>query len=168
MISISFYDSPLGRLLMRAEDEAATGLWFVGQQHFPAELASAAYMNEDSEALARLRLWLDEYFSGGRPDISRLSLAPGGSQFRRAVWDILCQIPYGSSMSYGQIARRLEARLQSRVSAQAVGGAVAHNPISIVIPCHRVLGAGGKLCGYAGGLDKKAALLSLEGISFTE
>ena len=105
-------------------------------------------------------MWLDRYFNGEKPKISELSLAPRGSDFRQEVWKILCEIPYGQTLTYGQIA----SKISKTMSAQAVGGAVGHNPISILIPCHRVLGANGKLTGYAGGLDKKIELLKLEKI----
>ena len=168
MTGISYYDSPVGRLLIKAEDESICGLWFVGQKHFPASLLGAMAVNENMAALQSARRWLDGYFSGGHPSTSQLNLNPAGSDFRRAVWAILCDIPYGQSMSYGQIARKLEAESGKKVSAQAVGGAVGHNPISIIIPCHRVLGANAKLTGYAAGLEIKAGLLRLEGISYVK
>ena len=168
MTGISYYDSPLGRLLIKAEDDAICGLWFVGQKYFPERLLNAVAMNEDMAIIVSARRWLEEYFSGGRPSISQLNLGPEGSDFRRAVWEILCSIPYGQSMSYGQIARKLEAESGRKVSAQAVGGAVGHNPISIIIPCHRVLGTNSALTGYAAGLEVKTALLDLEGISYAK
>ena len=164
MTSISYYDSPLGRLLIKASDAALKGVWFVGQKHFPKELVNMPPLNSDCEIICLTQQWLDEYFAGLRPEISRLRLAPEGSDFRLTVWDILCTIPYGASMSYGQIAAMIGKNTGKRMSAQAVGGAVGHNPISIIIPCHRVLGADGSLTGYAGGLDKKLFLLSHEGI----
>lgn len=167
MTSISYYDSPLGKLLIKAENDALKGIWFSGQQHFPNELMLAMATNENTVIITQAHQWLDDYFSGNRPDISRLRLAPESSAFRRDVWNILVHIPYGCSLSYGQIARELERKYGRRMSAQAVGSAVGHNPISIVIPCHRVLGAGGKLGGYAGGIERKTALLLHEGIAFT-
>ena len=107
--------------------------------------------------------WLDVYFSGRKPE-GMLPLAPRGSEFRRAVWELLREIPYGETVSYGDLAKRLEAQLGRKTSARAVGGAVGHNPISILIPCHRVVGADGSLTGYAGGLEQKTALLRLEGV----
>lgn len=108
--------------------------------------------------------WLDRYFAGGNPPIAELSLAPAGGEFRQAVWKILCGIPYGEVATYGKIARKMAARGNKRsMSAQAVGGAVVHNPISIIIPCHRVVGSGGSLTGYASGIDAKIRLLELEG-----
>lgn len=164
MVYTSYYNSPLGEILLVAEDEVLTGLWFVGQKDYPAEHLNARDTGTDCPAIKSASMWLDKYFAGERPDTSGLKLAPKGSEFRQMVWDILCSIPYGHSMSYGQIAKQLEAELHRPMSAQAVGGAVGHNPISIIIPCHRVLGADGSLTGYAGGLDRKIKLLELEGI----
>lgn len=121
----------------------------------------------DTGILNRTKEWLDRYFAGERPGISELALAPAGSEFRRAVWKILCEIPYGEVTTYGEIARRIAAqRGVESMSSQAVGGAVGHNPISIIIPCHRVLGTDGSLTGYAGGLARKRWLLNLEGADF--
>jgi methylated-DNA-[protein]-cysteine S-methyltransferase len=115
--------------------------------------------------LVQARAWLDAYFAGLRPDIDALPLAPQGSAFRQAVWALLRAIPYGETTTYGDLARALAAQSgQTKVSAQAVGGAVGHNPLSIVVPCHRVLGRDGSLTGYAGGLDNKVKLLTLEGV----
>ena len=164
MISISYYDSPVGKLLIKASEGALNGGWFVGQNHFPKDLINAPPLNVDCEITCLTHQWLDDYFAGLRPEISRLKLAPEGSDFRRMVWDILCTIPYGATMSYGQIATMIEKNTGKRMSAQAVGGAVGHNPISIIIPCHRVLGSDKSLTGYAGGLEKKLFLLSHEGI----
>lgn len=121
----------------------------------------------DTGILPRTKEWLDRYFAGKRPAISELALAPAGSEFRRAVWKILCEIPYGEVTTYGEIARKIAKQLgMESMSAQAVGGAVGHNPISIIIPCHRVVGSDGSLTGYAGGLEKKLWLLTLEGAVF--
>lgn len=164
MISISYYDSPVGRLLIKTADGALNGVWFVGQKHFPEIFADAEPTNCDCEIIQCTRQWLDDYFAGLHPELSRIKLAPEGSDFRRMVWDILCTIPYGTTMSYGQIASLIEKDTGKKMSAQAVGGAVGHNPISIIIPCHRVLGSDKSLTGYAGGLEKKLFLLSHEGI----
>lgn len=164
MIGLSYYDSPVGQLLIECSDDALSGIWFVGQKYFPAKHRNAKPVNDNSAIMLESRRWLDEYFSGGRPEIARLRLRPTGSEFRREIYAMLCEIPYGCTTSYGQLAKDYEARHGRRMSAQAVGGAVGHNPISIVIPCHRVIGAKSALTGYAGGLDKKMALLSLEGI----
>ena len=115
--------------------------------------------------LAAAKNWLDSYFAGKKPDISQLPLAPSGSAFRQDVWRVLCEIPYGEVTTYGEIAKKIAARRrQKSMSSQAVGGAVGHNPISIIIPCHRVVGTSGSLTGFSGGIDKKVKLLELEGV----
>ena len=140
-----------------------TGLWFEGQKYFALHLDKA---NEEKEVplLDIAKRWLDTYFSGKEPDFS-VPLHFRGTQFQREVWEILCTIPYGQLMSYGEIARRLaDKRGLPHMSAQAVGGAVGHNGISVIVPCHRVVGSDGSLTGYAGGLEKKRSLLTLEGV----
>lgn len=157
----SVYSSELGDILLAADEIGLTGLWFFGQSYF-ADTLPAEQIAQETPILAQAREWLDEYFSGKEPDFTP-TLHPMGSPFRQAVWKLLLQIPYGQTTTYGEIARQLE-KLQNRphMSAQAVGGAVGHNGISIIIPCHRVVGTKGNLTGYAGGLDKKMALLELE------
>ncbi len=157
----SVYSSELGDILLAADEIGITGLWFFGQSYF-ADTLPAEQIAQETPILAQAREWLDEYFSGKEPDFTP-TLHPMGSPFRQAVWKLLLQIPYGQTTTYGEIARQLE-KLQNRphMSAQAVGGAVGHNGISIIIPCHRVVGTKGNLTGYAGGLDKKMALLELE------
>ncbi|MBQ3394067.1 MAG: methylated-DNA--[Oscillospiraceae bacterium] len=169
MVFIRETDSPLGRLHLASDGENLTGLWMDGQKYYAAtikgeELADGSNIPVLDEAEA----WLKEYFEGRQPSPGRLRLAPKGSPFRQKVWKILLSIPYGQTMTYGSIARKLceEDGLDS-MSAQAVGGAVGHNPISIIIPCHRVLGSDGSLTGYAGGIEKKSFLLSLEGIDIS-
>ena len=157
----SVYSSELGDILLAADEIGLTGLWFFGQSYF-ADTLPAEQVAQETPILAQAKEWLDEYFSGKEPDFTP-TLHPIGSPFRQAVWKLLLQIPYGQTTTYGEIARQLE-KLQNRphMSAQAVGGAVGHNGISIIIPCHRVVGTKGNLTGYAGGLDKKMALLELE------
>lgn len=157
----SVYSSELGDILLAADEIGLTGLWFFGQSYF-ADTLPAEQIAQETPILAQAREWLDEYFSGKEPDFTP-TLHPIGSPFRQAVWKLLLQIPYGQTTTYGEIARQME-KLQNRphMSAQAVGGAVGHNGISIIIPCHRVVGTKGSLTGYAGGLDKKMALLELE------
>lgn len=156
------YDSPLGGILLAADDVGLTGLWFDGQKYFARGLSNERIAQETS-VLAEAKRWLDIYFTGKKPDFTP-PLHPIGSAFRRSVWEILLQIPYGQTTTYGEIARQL-AKKQGldRMSAQAVGGAVGHNPISIILPCHRVVGSNGSLTGYAGGVERKVALLTLEG-----
>ena len=150
---ISKYTSPLGAITLASNGEALTGLWFDGQKYFGANLPVFKQTKE----------WLNLYFIGQKPDFIPL-LALQASEFRLAVWQILLEIPYGQTLSYGDISAVLAKQKGLKtMSAQAVGGAVGHNPISIIIPCHRVVGSNGNLTGYAGGLEKKIALLQLEG-----
>ena len=161
MTFIQKYDSPLGGILLAADEIGLTGLWFDGEKYF-ADHLPAERVEQETPVLAQTRHWLDVYFTGKEPDFLP-PLHPVGSAFRRAVWEILLQIPYGRTTTYGEIARQLAKKQGlSRMSAQAVGGAVGHNEISIIIPCHRVVGANGSLTGYAGGIDKKRKLLKLE------
>ncbi len=161
MVFISHYDSPLGGILLAADEIGLTGLWFDGQKYFAAHLP-AEHGEEKTPILAETEHWLDLYFDGKKPDFQP-PLHPFGSPFRQAVWKILLQIPYGRITTYGEIAEKLaEEQGLPRMSAQAVGGAVGHNAISIIIPCHRVIGANGSLTGYAGGIERKLKLLKLE------
>ncbi len=173
MMYATTYDSPIGKLFLAAGKEALVGLWIQGQKYFPEKLFSSQVQGVDfdgknSEVLTRTRRWLDAYFAGDRPQPGQLKLAPGNfsqvSDFRQQVWKLLLEIPYGEVVTYGELARRLaEQQGLPSMSAQAVGGAVGHNPISVIIPCHRVVGADGNLTGYAGGIDRKRWLLHLEG-----
>ena len=161
MTFIQHLDSPLGDILLAADDVGLTGLWFEGQKYFAATLPTEVQTKE-TPALREGRRWLDLYFAGKEPDFD-LPLNPTGTDFQKSVWSILCTIPYGKTMTYGEIARKLaEKQGLSQMSAQAVGGAVGHNEISIIIPCHRVVGTNGSLTGYAGGIGKKVKLLELE------
>ncbi len=154
-------DTPLGAMTASAEKGALTGLWFIGQKYYPSK-TDRWVCEPDSTVFQALRVWLADYFSG-RDSIPELRLDPQGTTFQKAIWEILLRIPYGQITTYGQIAKELAVgRGLSFMSAQAVGGAVGHNPISILIPCHRVVGSNGNLTGYAGGLEKKEALLQLE------
>lgn len=165
MIYTRNYGSPIGNLLLAESEGQLIGLWLQGQKYYKGSLREEMQDREDSEILCQTGRWLDRYFAGEQPLISELNLAPRGSQFRREVWKRLCEIPFGEVTTYGMIARELAKRFGvSRMSAQAVGGAVAHNPISIIIPCHRVVGTQGSLTGYAGGIDKKIWLLQQEGV----
>ena len=164
------YQSPLGKLLVISNDQAITGLWMDSQRYDGPELQKIP-QDMAAKELPVLRLaveWLDRYFAGDRPKTEDLPLAPEGSAFRQIVWRLLCQIPYGELVTYGEIARRTAAIMnRPSMSAQAVGGAIGHNPIGIIIPCHRVIGSDGSLTGYAGGLDKKRWLLEHEGHRFS-
>ena len=145
------YPSPVGTLYLTADEGGLTGIWMHPEK------------TEDFPVLAQAKLWLDSYFSGNPEEIT-FPLNPHGTAFQEQVWEILLTIPYGQTITYGAIAREMARRCgKEKMSAQAVGQAVGANPISILIPCHRVVGAGGKLTGYAGGLDKKSWLLQHEG-----
>ena len=157
----SYYHSPIGRILLASDDLGLTGLWFEGQKYF-ADSLDTEHRELKTPLLEKAKSWLTVYFSGKEPDFS-VPLHLAGTAFQREVWEILCTIPYGQTVTYGQIARQLAAKKGlPHLSAQAVGGAVGHNKISILVPCHRVVGANGSLTGYAGGIDKKQALLNLE------
>ena len=161
MTFTSRYDSPLGGILLAADEIGLTGLWFDGEKYF-ADHLPAEHTEQETEILTLAKRWLEMYFSGKEPGFLP-PLHPIGSAFRQAVWTVLLQIPYGQTTTYGEIARQLAGTAGlSRMSAQAVGGAVGHNEISIIIPCHRVVGTSGSLTGYAGGLNKKVKLLELE------
>ncbi len=162
MISIQHYASPLGDILMAADEIGLTGLWFDGSKFF-ADNVPAERCEQDTPILAEGRRWLDAYFAGKVPDFLP-PLHPVGTPFRMAVWEILLQIPYGKTVTYGEIARKMAQKQGvANMSAQAVGGAVGHNEISIIIPCHRVVGTDGNLTGYGGGMENKVKLLALEG-----
>lgn len=155
------YNSPLGGMLLAADDVGLTGLWFDCERFFAQHLGTQ-YTERETPILAQTKRWLDIYFGGKEPAFTP-PLHPKGTPFRMAVWELLLQIPYGQTTTYGALARQMAAQLgKSKMSAQAVGGAVGHNEISIIIPCHRVVGTGGCLTGYAGGLDKKIGLLQTE------
>ena len=157
------YNSPLGGILRAVDDIGWTGLWF-DDEKYVADNLPTEHMEHETPILLQTKQWLDIYFAGKEPNFTP-PLHPVGSEFRQSVWKILLQIPYGQTTTYGEIARQLaEKRGLAKMSAQAVGGAVGHNEISIIIPCHRVVGKGGNLTGYAGGIDKKVKLLELEDI----
>ena len=173
------YTSPLGEILLASDDEGLTHLAFDGQKYFartlPKEyaesetpvLCEAKQKMPSHPILISAQRWLDSYFAGENPELTP-PLHASGSDFQRAVWQLLLAIPYGETTTYGAIAQEI-ARLQQRprMSAQAVGGAVGHNPIGIIVPCHRVVGASGSLTGYAGGLAKKIWLLEHEGVDMS-
>ena len=164
----TYYDSPTGRLLLTSDGKALTGLWIEGQKYFASTIKEEPIQKDELEIFVKTKDWLDRYFAGQKPLPQELPLAPEGSDFRKAVWKILCNIPYGEVMTYGRIAKIIaEQKGLSSMSAQAVGNAVGHNPVSIIIPCHRVIGTNGSLTGYAGGIEKKKKLLQLEGAKIT-
>jgi methylated-DNA-[protein]-cysteine S-methyltransferase len=154
-------DSPLGSIILESDGKSLTGLWFLGQKYFvPA--SSDVTEKPELPVFEKTRIWLDTYFSGKRPGPVP-SVAPEGSEFQKNVWKALRKIPYGKTVTYGYIAQELADTVPGKtVSPRAVGGAVGRNPVSIIIPCHRVAGKNGSLTGYAGGLDRKKSLLDLE------
>ena len=169
MIYTSTYSSPLGDILLASKNNELVGLWFKDQKYFLGPIKEKTKEKNNEEIFLKTKSWLDRYFKGEQPNIKELSLNPIGSDFRKEVWKILCDIPYGKTITYKEIADKIakEKGIKS-MSAQAVGGAVGHNPISIIIPCHRVVGTNGNLTGYAGGLDKKEYLLKLEQVNIME
>lgn len=157
------YDSPLGEIVLFATEQALTGLWLPGQKR-EETLWQQAVRQDQEPWLIQGCAWLHRYFCGEQPSPREIRLNPPGSPFRRQVWAQLCRIPYGETTTYGQLARELAAKNGGKMSAQAVGGAVGHNPIALIIPCHRVIGADGSLVGYNGGLPLKRRLLKYEGV----
>lgn len=156
------YDSPLGSITLASSGEALTGLWFDGQKYF-LDCLSDEHEEKALPVFEQTDRWLDIYFSGRAPDFTP-PLNMKATEFRKAVWEIMLSIPFGQTMTYGEIAARLAKQKGiEKMSAQAVGGAVGHNSISLIIPCHRVVGTNGSLTGYAGGIDKKVKLLEMEG-----
>lgn len=174
MEKLMIYDSPIGKLTLSGDGTSITGLWIEGQKYFGRTLETKSRESnvcgepsdntEPCGVFGEACEWLDAYFKGEQKAVS-FSLAPKGSAFQKSVWEILREIPYGETITYGEIARKLADRQgKPSMSAQAVGGAVARNPISILIPCHRVVGTNGSLTGYAGGIERKIELLTLEGV----
>jgi methylated-DNA-[protein]-cysteine S-methyltransferase len=164
------YESPIGALTIACDEggKNLVGLWTDGQKYHGDIVHRHTTKACDTPLLGFTKKWLDRYFAGERPDVSELPLAPVGSDFRQRVWRILLEIPYGEVITYGDIAKEVAAEMGKKsMSSQAVGGAVGHNPISIIIPCHRVVGSNGSLTGYAGGLDIKVRLLELEGVDMS-
>ena len=158
------YLSPVGTLTLGSDGEHLVGVWLDGQKYFGGAVAKEFTARDGLTVFSTTRDWLDRYFAGEKPSPSELPLHPIGGEFRQQVWRLLCQIPYGEITTYGTLAKELAARMgRNSMSGQAVGGAVGHNPISIIIPCHRVVGANGSLTGYAGGIPTKIKLLEHEG-----
>lgn len=154
----SKYSSPIGEIILLSDGENLTGLYIKGQ----TVNVNKVIHDERLEIFGKVKKWLDEYFSGKQPKIE-LPIKLKGSKFREEVWKILLEIPYGKTMTYGDIAKKIASKRNiKKMSAQAVGGAVGHNPISIIVPCHRVIGSDGSLTGYAGGINLKIKLLEIE------
>jgi methylated-DNA-[protein]-cysteine S-methyltransferase len=158
------YLSPVGLITLACDGDNLVGLWLEGQKYHGDTIFEAMIEKDDIPVFDAAKKWLDRYFAGEKPTISELPIAPMGGDFRKAVWNILCKIPYGEVITYGDIAKKMAVKMdKDSMSSQAVGGAVGHNPISIIIPCHRVVGSNGSLTGYAGGIATKTKLLELEG-----
>lgn len=159
------YQSPVGLLTIASSDDFVVGLWIAGQKYFAGTLSENMIPTKQHPLLEQAEDWLDRYFAGEKPSPLELPLAPIGGEFRQKVWKILCEIPYGQVITYGEIAKGIAEEMGIKsMSAQAVGGAVGHNPISIIIPCHRVIGTNGSLTGYAAGVEIKQKLLAFEGV----
>lgn len=168
MYYTNIYNSPLGCLTLACDDLGLVGLWIEGQKYFALLLSQTEHQEQPHPILDQTKIWLDLYFQGQQPSFTP-PLHAKGTLFQKAVWDILSTIPYGKVMTYGDIAKAIaQQRGLGNMSAQAVGGAVGHNPISIIVPCHRVVGSNGSLTGYAGGIDKKLFLLKTEGLDITK
>lgn len=161
----SYYNSNLGKIIIVADNRYIYGLYFDNQKYLPENLEKLE-INNNSPIIKQVKLWLEEYFNGKKPNLENLPIKLIGSEFKMLVWSVLKTIPYGKTITYGEIAKTLARKTnKEKISARAVGNAVGHNSLSIIIPCHRVIGANGKITGYAGGIDKKIALLKLEGIN---
>lgn len=168
MYYLTNVQSPLGMLSIASDGENITGLWIERQKYYLGSISEKMEKKDDLPVFYNVREWLRAYFAGEKPEISKLPLRPAGSNFRQDVWQILCEIPYGEVVTYGSIAKKVAEKMgRDRMSSQAVGGAVGHNPISIIIPCHRVVGTSGSLTGYAGGIPLKIKLLEHEGVDMT-
>ena len=153
------YESPIGNITLGSDGTNLLGLWIEGQKYYLSNYKDVI-QNDELQIFVETKEWLNEYFKGNNPSIDNLKLKPEGSEFQQKVWNELLKIPYGKTITYGDIANKLNMRC-----GQAVGGAVGRNPISIIIPCHRVIGKNGDLTGYAGGIDKKIKLLEVEKIN---
>ena len=161
------YRSPLGCITICCDEkENLVGLWFNGQKHFGDTINGKIIKKDNFKIFNKTKSWLDKYFVGENLNIKDIPIKPIGSKFRQEVWKILCKIPYGKTITYGKIAKQIAQKFgKEKMSAQAVGNAVGHNPISIIIPCHRVVGTNGNLTGYASGIYKKIYLLKLENVN---
>lgn len=162
------YNSPVGKLTIASDEKSIVGLWLEKQKYYMDVLANKEYQEKETEVIKLAKKWLDKYFNNEKPEIDELPIEFIGSDFRKQVWKILAEIPYGKVVTYGDIAKQIARQKGMKtMSAQAVGGAVGHNPISIIIPCHRVVGTNGSLTGYAGGIATKIKLLELEGVDMS-
>lgn len=170
MYYMTTFPTPVGIATIACDGEGKNlvGLWLEGQKYHGGIIGGDMTEKNDIPLFDTVKKWLTRYFSGSKPDISELPLAPIGGSFRQAVWQVLCKIPYGQVITYGEIAKLVAAQSGGGMSSQAVGGAVGHNPISIIIPCHRVVGSDGSLTGYAAGVSTKIKLLQSEGADMSK
>ena len=163
MLYKTYYKSPIGNLMLLSDGDNLVGLYIENQKYYLNGIKQELTSKDNLQVFENTKKWLDRYFAKKNPSIKEIPLAPIGGEFRQKVWKILCEIPYGQTITYGEIAKKIAKEMQKeKMSAQAVGNAVGHNPISIIIPCHRVVGKDGSLTGYAGGIEKKRILLELE------
>lgn len=156
--------SPLGMLTLASDGSSLAGLWFEGQKHFGGTFARSFIKRDALPVFRAAELWLNEYFSGGKPDPASLPLVLYGTEFQKKVWRLLGKIPYGQTVTYGWLAEQVSVETGTAPCARAVGGAVGRNPVSIILPCHRVMGVNGAMTGFAAGIEKKQYLLSLENV----
>lgn len=169
MLYKTYYDSPIGKLTLVSKNENLCGLWIKGQKYYMEKINQSIFESHDIEIFKLVKDWLDRYFNSDKPEILDIPIKLEGSDFRQAVWKILCEIPYGEVVTYRDIAQEIAKQQgKNKMSAQAIGNAVGHNPISIIIPCHRVVGTNGSLVGYAGGIDLKVKLLEHENVDMTK
>ena len=163
MLYKTYYKSPIGNLMLVSDGDNLVGLYMENQKYYLNGLKQELTSKDNLQVFENTKKWLDRYFEKEKPSIKEIPIAPKGGEFRQKVWKILCEIPYGQTITYGEIAKRIAKQMnKEKMSAQAVGNAVGHNPISIIIPCHRVIGKNGSLTGYAGGIERKKMLLELE------
>lgn len=163
MIYKAYFNSPVGKILLASENNQLIGLWLENQKYYLGQIKEELIENDNEEILVKTKAWLNEYFKGNQPKIAELALNTKGSEFAKTVWASLINIPYGETTTYKNLSLEVARKLNKKsISCQAIGGAIGHNPISIIIPCHRVIGSNGSLTGYAGGLSKKEKLLEHE------
>lgn len=168
MYYYNIYNSPVGKLTVASNEKNIVGLWIDKQKYYMDVLDGREYRERETDVIKLAKNWLDRYFNNEKPEINELPIEFTGSDFRKHIWKILSEIPYGRVITYGDIAKQIAGQKGIKaMSARAVGGAVGRNPISIIIPCHRVVGADGSLTGYAGGVKIKAKLLELEGVDMS-
>lgn len=163
MLEIAYYKSPIGNISICSNHEKLVGLWFDDQKYYLGDFKNEQINEKENIILTKTKKWLDKYFRGEKPKINELDIEFIGTDFRKKVWKILCEIPYGKTVTYKYITDKIaREKGMSKMSAQAVGQAVGHNPISVIVPCHRVVGTNGNLIGYAGGIERKKFLLKHE------